>query len=309
MSNVKVKLNKLEVQNFLQRKISATTSDVEFLSGGEVSQAYGYSRENKQFVIRFNPDDFGFKKDLFSYKNFSSPRIPIPKVHRIGKYSKNLWFSISARVSGNSLDSYCIKTQKNLLPKTLRILNAIHESDVTITEGYGEWDTEGKGDFLNWKLYIKSFIEGKEDNEWINWPKIIATTFFEKDLYDFISERVNKLVRHCPEERYLLHGDYSFDNIGSDGSKITGIFDWADSMYGDFLFDVARLDLFMEDVDIKSIYLKLFPEKKKQVKFNERWDCYMLIVYLDALGFYAKTNQKEKYDLAKGELLNRFDED
>ena len=41
---------------------------------------------------------------------------------------------------------------------------------------------------------------------------------------------------------YLLHGDYGFDNVLVDQGKISGVLDWANAKYGDFLYDVAWLD-------------------------------------------------------------------
>jgi hygromycin-B 4-O-kinase len=48
-------------------------------------------------------------------------------------------------------------------------------------------------------------------------------------------------VPACPEERHLVHADLLHDNVLVADGRVSGIFDWGCSLYGDFLYDIAWL--------------------------------------------------------------------
>ena len=136
---------------------------------------------------------------------------------------------------------------------------------------------------------------------------LFETTFLEKDFWDIAYARLAELVPLCPEERSLVHGDYGFDNVLSDGAKITGVIDWGGSKYGDFLFDVAWLSFWSREIDYKNLYLEHIKKKRIHIEnFSERMLCYKLFIGLGSLSFYAYSGQREKYERTKkavGELL------
>ncbi len=108
---------------------------------------------------------------------------------------------------------------------------------------------------------------------------------------------MTELLKFCPEDRYLVHGDYGFGNILSDGTRITAVIDWEASMYGDFLFDVAWLSFWSRKPDLESLYAEHLKSQNREVPhFAERILCYKLYIGLRTLSFFAYSNQKEKYD-------------
>ena len=52
---------------------------------------------------------------------------------------------------------------------------------------------------------------------------------------------LERLTERMPDERYVIHHDLLYDNVLVDRDKISGVLDWANSMYGDYLYDAAWL--------------------------------------------------------------------
>ena len=48
-----------------------------------------------------------------------------------------------------------------------------------------------------------------------------------------------KLMSFCGDQKHLFHGDFGFDNVLSDGSRVTGVLDWAECGYGEA--EIAKL--------------------------------------------------------------------
>ena len=129
-------------------------------------------------------------------------------------------------------------------------------------------------------------------------------TFFEKKIHTVACERLGKLISFCPEERFLVHGDFGFDNMLCGGNKITGVLDWSYAAYGDFLYDIAYLDFWPTQINLKEILLEHFRKQKVSLhNGKERILCSQIVIGLTSLNFFAKSNQREKYEWARDRLL------
>ncbi len=303
MSTHKTTVDKDMVLTFLKDTFSKDVSDFEVISGGEGSQAYSFNDKGEQYIIRVNKHHtLGFRKDEYASLNYSSPLIPIPKILKIGRINDDLRFCISQRVEGKILDLFSAAELNSLLPNMFEVLDAIHATDVSNTKGCGKWDADGQGEDKTWKEYllcVDKYSKGEDGK-----PGLFETSFLEKDFWDKAYARMKELLEYCGDERFLVHGDYGFNNVLSDGKKITGVIDWECSVYGDFLFDVAWLSFWSQTLDYQDLYLKHSKERGVEIKnFNERMLCYKINVGLSACSFYAYSGQEEKYKKAKETIL------
>jgi hygromycin-B 4-O-kinase len=115
---------------------------------------------------------------------------------------------------------------------------------------------------------------------------------------------------HCPEERGLIHNDYWFMNILAEGERITGVIDWANALYGDPLYEVARLAWgadwpgwwYADGAAVLRERYGAMPD------YDVRIACYQYHLALEDLRFYAKTGRRAEYDWARGTLLARVAE-
>ncbi|MEN9649391.1 MAG: hypothetical protein RL094_358 [Candidatus Parcubacteria bacterium] len=308
MSTHKTTADQGVVLSFLKENFSTDISNFEVIIGGEGSQAYSFTSKDQEYVIRINKHHtLGFKKDEYAYTHFASPTIPIPKVYTVGKITSDLRFCISEKVKGDILTSFSHTEVESLQPNIFAVLDSIHATDIKHTKGFGKWNAEGNGEFDSWKQYVLTVDKYAKGMSGV--PGLFETTFLEKDFWDVAYARLTELLPLCPEERFLVHGDYGFNNMLSDGKDITGVIDWESSMYADFLYDVAWLSFWSKSVDYQTLYLEHLQKKGKTIEhFNERILCYKLFIGLSSLSFYAYSSQKEKYEKTKstiGNLLNK----
>lgn len=278
-------------------------SHVEFVAGGEGSQAFSFKKGDEGFIVRINRhSDEGFKKDQLAFLQYGSGIIPIPEIVQIGQMQNGYYFAISHKIQVTLAKDLPQTDLEQAVPRMFTVLDAIHAIDINTTTGYGKWDSDGNAHRTTWKdflLEVNTYTIGTETQ-----PSLFATSFLEKDVWDQLYGTLVDLIKYCPQERYLLHGDFGFDNLFIADGQVAGVIDWEHSMYGDFLYDVAWLAFWSKGYDFKTSYIAYVQSKDRDIHFfNERLLCYQLYIGLGSLSFYAYSNQKDKYDSSKARLL------
>jgi hygromycin-B 4-O-kinase len=302
MSTHKTKIDQERILSFIEKYFNQSIIDLVFIEDGEGSQAFSFSIKNKKYIIRANTRDNAFKHDDYAYKNFQSTHVPIPKIIEIGKLDNKHYFALSEKVEGKKIDAFSEEEQVIIKPKLLKTLDTIHSTDISSTEGYGGWDSVGNGRYESWNLFLKSlkkWIEPKDA------PSLFETTILEKEVWRKVYNEILGLIQYCPEDRYLVHGDYGFDNVFSDGENITGVIDWGEAKYGDFMYDCAWLSYWSKKHYFRDILKEYFTKRQLDIPhFDERMRCYELHIGLGALSFYANSHQDAKYHWNKKRLLS-----
>jgi len=103
-----------------------------------------------------------------------------------------------------------------------------------------------------------------------------------------------KLIYYCEGRRYIVHGDFHFGNILCQDNKVTGIIDWGNVMYGDFVFDIATIHMQFPKYNMYKLFKDYYKEQGIVVEnFEERFVCASLCKGLDALRFSAKLGRRE----------------
>jgi len=300
-STHKTKINIAIVSNFLERSFTNMVSNIKYISGGESSQAFSFKVDNEEYVIRVNdrnPD--GFRKDEYAFKHFSSNGIPIPEVISLGKMNDDYYFCISRKAKGKTIEAFSDLERENILPDILHVLDKIHAIDILGKAGYGKWNSDGIAKKASWRdalLSVDEYVWGDEGK-----PSFFETTFLRQDMWERGYKKMLDLLPYCPEEKYLVHGDAGSDNILSDGNHVTAVIDWADSRYGDFLFDVAWLIFWCTDDSYKKICLDYYADREIP-HIAERLLCYQIFIGLNSLSFYAYSNQEDKAQFSIRKLL------
>jgi len=295
MSTVKTKITNSDALGFLKKQASSEISRFEHIAGGEWSQAFGFSNQGADYIIRFNKDDDAFKKDKFAHDNYSSLDVPIPKILEIGSYSDELFYCISKRAEGVPLDLLSWDLQLKMIAKEMDVMHAIHKTPIK-SNGYGWWLDNGNGFFKSWKEYILE----KKEKLYAEWDSSFRDSFLKKEVIENAYKEINNLLSYIPEDRYLVHSDLGWSNEISDGEKITGVLDWGNSCYGDFLYDVSYKHFWSSDSNFLDRYLKSVDTNFFSLEHSdERIRCYLLRIGVGVLEFYARSEQKEKYDKAQ----------
>jgi len=299
MSTPKPKIDHELVLTFLKSNFAPDVQSLTAIKEGETSQAFSFSSESGEFVIRVHSTKHGSDKDRYAHNHFSSQRIPIPRTFQIGQLEDKFYYWITEKAEGKIIAHFEKEEIRKLIPELIGVLDSIHGFDIGDTQ-FGDWEVDGKASETSWKNYLLKLVKEFEGYE----NKSPESILLESEVVKKILARYKQLIDHCPNIRHLVHGDYGFNNLLSDGKRITGVIDWELSKYGDFLYDVAWLSFWETTLDYGDIFLKHYQERNISVaNFHERILCYKLHVGLGALSFFSDSEREKSYKWAKERLL------
>jgi hygromycin-B 4-O-kinase len=273
----KTNLSAQAVEAFLRERVAHGIKDVRPIQEGEVSQAFSFEWD-PGYVIRINRSIEGFQKDAYAYQHFHSYRIPIPKVIQIGHIDEQHAFCITERISGLTLQDVDHGTIKQLLQPTADIWFALQEYDLSHTSGYGDFDTDGRGQCPTWREYLLSILNTASSY------RVHAESHIDQTLLNDIISVFTSFIHYCPDERYLVHGDFGSNNILTDGNRITAVLDWDCAKYGDPLFDVATAYFWSTWLDCMAAQASYYETHLKHLyNYRERLLCYQLHIGLSEI--------------------------
>lgn len=268
------------------------------LSSGHMSQTYSFQIGSVGYIIRSIESalSHGYFKDQFAHQRFSSPQLPIPPILKIAQHA-NQHYAISKMVDGRELIALSPDEYRKTIPAILNTLHAIHQVDVSSWQGYGYIDVEGNGDTQSWEEFHKKIIkETPEGTFYGNWHRLFETSFLDRTFFESVYQKMVSLLAYCPEERYLLHGDFGYDNVLAEGGEVTAVLDWANAKYGDFVSDIAYLSFWKPNDELLTAAKKHYESMEMNMDaFAERLLCYKLYLGLDGLRFYAKIGDEQAY--------------
>ena len=305
--SLKPEADAARVHALLHEQFAGEVADVLPLPGGAFSRAFAFTAGGLAYVIRLSSAPQAaesFAKDDYAWRHFASPVLPIPRVVATGPTAGG-HYAISERVPGRTLEEISPGERRPLLPATLDTLDAIARADVSASRGYGDWGDDGNGRFASWRDYLAAIVENEAEGFYRDWHALFRDDALERGVYEVVYRRMLQLVVHCPEERALLHNDYWFENILADGGRVTGVIDWGNALYGDPLYDVARLAWGSDwpgwwfDGGAAVLHARYGAAPR----YAERIACYQCHIGLDDLRYYAKTGRRPFYEWARDKLL------
>lgn len=223
-----------EVARFLELRLGEPIAGLRRLRGGEWSRAYAFQQGERALVARFGATDEDYLKDRSAWR-FRSPALPIPRVFEVGPTFDG-FFAISEFVAGESLDDLTGERMRRLLPSLFGMLDAIRLADVSHRSGFGAWEAGGNGPFGSWSAFL---LESGPGNRIVGWRERLAASPTGMRPYETAYARLAAIVPSLPDVRHLCHCDLLNHNVFVSGDRVSGVLDWGNSIYGDFLFDLA----------------------------------------------------------------------
>jgi hygromycin-B 4-O-kinase len=250
-----------------------------FVGRGSYSMAYSFVLSGKEFVIRISSDVSVFTRDSFASRY--ADIFPVPRVFEMGEFEKNRYYAISERSSGRQIDTLNKRSALRVIPLMFETLEHIHLADVSGSDGYGVVDAAGNGISPGWKEFLLYYDRNRQSEQW---GREMPGTFIDHQLYDDCLERMASLIPFCPEDRCLVHGDFSFSDVLSNGKQITGVVDWQHCLIGDALFDFAKCYYWYCTSPRLKVWLEMIVQTQRgSVHFDERFRCYMLKSAIEGL--------------------------
>jgi aminoglycoside phosphotransferase (APT) family kinase protein len=157
-----------------------------------------------------------------------------------------------------------------------------------------------------WKGMLLSIFEGGD----FAWQKISKREGLDRDLIlssvEKMLNRINKM--EFREQNYsLLHTDFNARNlfVDQESDEITGIIDWEEAMFGDPIYDYARIRMYLwhynlgEDVISKYYYLVKFTPEERKLE-----DLYWLSRVIQYLAWYS--TDLNEYNRGRIELHQKY---
>jgi hygromycin-B 4-O-kinase len=299
--SAKMQLTKEQVTQFLASHYKGDVSDVSPLSGGEWSQAFAFRRENVDYVVRFGLHKDDYLKDQFA-SGFRSPRLPIPRVLEVGD-AFDAYFAISERAFGMMIDDQDTANMVATIPSFLATMDAMRETDITITHGFGSWDIRGNGEFSSWREFLLAVDSDVYLTKIPGWRTNLENSPFGSSIFNEAHAKLAELSQDLPEVRSLVHCDLLNFNVIVNDNKITAVIDWGNALYGDFLYDLANYVFWSEQhppvmgIDWKAEALKHYKSIGLQVpEFEKRLLCCLLHVGLGSLAYYSYKQSWEQFE-------------
>lgn len=294
------------IHTIIEQHLDAGITSITPLKGGFFSRAYSATVDGRDYIVRVNNAAHAresFEKDDYAWRHFAGD-LPIPRVVAIGETGSE-WYAVSERLPGTTLSGLTGDQRDGLLPEVIDMLETIGNTDISGSQGYGDWDGSGDGRYRTWPEYLAQIIENEpEGSYYANWHAMFDESFLERDVYEAGYRRMMELTAFCRDTRSLVHNDIQFENILSDGERITGMIDWANALYGDPLYDVARWlwwtgapGWFDHGDDLLRARLS------GTAHFDERITCYLLHLGLDDLKFCTKNGMRAWYVMHRDRLL------
>lgn len=238
-----VSLDKAEA--FLAGRFGPHVSGTALVGEGHWSRCYGFVLDGRDLVVRFGNHVEDFERDRFAVR-FASPSLPVPEMvdlidlapHPIGSAR---WAAVSTRVFGQPLEMLDHDGWRRTLPAVLDLLDATRALDCSATTGYGPWDGVGRGRYRSWHESLRSIAKEAPDARTPGWRAAIARSPAAEPVFTAGVARLTRLADAAPTERHLIHDDLLNRNVLVADGRITGVFDWGCSAYGDHLYDLAHL--------------------------------------------------------------------
>lgn len=225
-------------------------------------------------------------KDVPALELITEKQINIPIPALIASFVfEDVPVIILKRINFPLLESVPAKEMPKYIPSMVRNLKELHKIK---SENSGL--LAHKNDEETWKGMILSIFDGGD----IDWNEISRRKSLDGELISTSVERTRTKIKDMVfdlKEYSLLHTDFNQRNLFVDPEhhEISGIVDWEDAMFGDPIYDFARIRMYLWHFNFneKSIndYYRLVNFSADQKKLE---DLYWLSRVIQYLAWYSE---------------------
>lgn len=216
-----------DVIEFLRAHHDAAPFDLEVLSGGYWSAAYGYRIGDDELVLRLSERPDGFRADEIAMHH-SSATLPVPEVLTIGQ-AFGRWFAISRRHHGRFLEDVGAEEADVLGPTVVGLLSDLRAVPDTGAEA------------VPWQRWLVEGLTDRPGSHTEGWRLRLAGDPVADRTFRAVDERIRSLLDACPDRRQLVHSDLLHYNVlvSPNAEAISAVFSWKCATWGDAIYDLA----------------------------------------------------------------------
>ena len=278
----------MDVLPFLEQKYGEVR-DVEPLSGGFWSKAFGFRAGDQDLVLRVGELVEGFRADerAMAFR----PWLPVPRVLEIAE-GLGSWYAVSERHYGTFLGEVRPEQSATAGPMLKRLLGGLR---AVPQEPTGTWHSS-----LVWQL------GDHPERHTYGWRAGLGE---HEDLFVAVEARILELLPLCPDRGDLVHADLLHQNVlvNDDATDVTAVFSWKCSQRGDWLYDVAWCTFWspwypgIAAIDLSDL---VAGEEDGALRHH----CYELHIGACHLGWYVWNDKPDELTRVAEELRRRLDQ-
>jgi thiamine kinase-like enzyme len=246
----------------------------------------------------------GVLSDIEALKLLKKNKIDIPTPELYGSFRyKNKPFIILQKINFPLLEKVHKDKMYRYIPSMVKNLRKIHK----IKSNKAGYLVE-KNISNDWKEILLSKFLGKDKN--LNWKTIVNRPVLDKQL---ILKSIDKILFKIKKTSFIknsysfLHIDFNQRNLFIDPSsdEIGSIIDWGESMFGDPIYDFARIRMYIWHFhlgnEVLKNYYKLMSYTTKEKSLEE---LYWLIRIIEYLAYYSQV--PNRFNLRRIKLHQDF---
>lgn len=268
----------------IEKQLNVKVVDTNTPPQGMTSQVFFVAIDNgDEYAIKYGEDAM---KDVPAFELISEKNVSIPVPKLITSFVfEEIPVVILEKVEYPLLETVSVNEMAKYIPSMVKNLKKLHE----IKSDKPGLLTE-QGSTRTWKEMMLSIFNGGD----FDWQEVASREGVDGQLIlDSVEKIITKInTTDLPETLFsFLHTDFNQRNLFVDpnGSEITGIIDWEEAMFGDPLYDLARVRMYIWHFDlgeeVVENYYKLLGYTEEQKKIEE---LYWLSRVIQYLGWYSE---------------------
>lgn len=222
-----------------------------------------------------------------------------------------LTYTIIRWIDGDHFPDLQFKPAAPWVLIAIETIEQISDIDISSTSRWGWFGPEGIGKFKSWQEHLlNSCFDKSKSRLYAQHPDRFRADFLEVETLEYFSDQLRQQVSQLPDvRRFLVHTDFGWDNVLVNDGAVEAVIDWDNAVFGDELYDLARLDVYAPAVDFKAIVRSRWSDRGRDLRqFDLRWDVCALHVMVDALGWYGWSNNPDAYRWMKARALDLLGE-
>lgn len=285
----------ISITKYLETNFGKPIKRSVLLETGVSNEVYEMTNEDgEEFICRIakNKPHNRFGEEKWALDRARDVGAPVPQVLTITREEINgatYDICLESKIPGKALyeiHDLSKEERSGLLASTGEVLSMIHSIPVN---GFGKFDTEGKGEFSSIQEILHDpYIEKEELLKIAQELGLNIDTI--KKAYDIMGSGSASYPETHPS---LIHGDFTPKHILVDNKKVTGVIDFENAMGGDPVMDLAHWHFFFKDqLNVEEIIKGYKKKEDISTDFDRIFNLWRVYFGLMHLKFqYQKKNQ------------------
>lgn len=297
------KNHQTEIISELEKQLEVKIVNIKTPLQGMDSEVFFAIGENgKEYVIKYFSR--GSDGDAPAYKLLEKNKVDVPAPKVLGSFMvRGRPVLVLEKINFPLLETVAVGKMHRYIRSMIQNLRKIHK----IRSGRaGSLDVSGKN--RSWKEIMLAKFDGKDP--FLNWKEIAKRDELDQSL---VLSSVENMIKRIDKAEFaegnysFLHTDFNQRNlfVDDDSNEISGIIDWGEAMFGDPIYDFARVRMLIWHFNLGGSaladYDALTSFSNRQKRMEE---IYILSRIIEYLAYYSQ--ERSEFNVGRIRLHQGF---